>query len=294
MTKTDSTEAALLAAVRARPEDDVPRLALADWMEEHPYDRCRRCDGHGRVGWDYDNGGMLWHICPECRGSGRVPNANAARAEFIRVQCEVDPWNHTWPPATFERKDYLRARERELFTAHAAAWWPGERAVTLTPPSERERSAGGTFVVVRRGFPAEWWGTLAAWCGADCGRCDGRGVLDYEGGNGRTFTDKCDACHGEKRVGGVGPAVLAAHPTVTLVLCTDRMPMAVSDGHGPGWTWSRHEDRDRFHVPDDIHVLLPIDRCQPEPLAKGYKRWMLATDTHAALSAALISLAKGK
>lgn len=45
-----STEAALVAAIRASPDDDVPRLVYADWLEE---------------------------------------NGQTERAEFIRVQCEA-------------------------------------------------------------------------------------------------------------------------------------------------------------------------------------------------------------
>jgi len=29
------SEAAFLAAIRAQPEDDAPRLVFADWLDEH-------------------------------------------------------------------------------------------------------------------------------------------------------------------------------------------------------------------------------------------------------------------
>src|SRR3954470_22336744 len=51
-------EPALLAAIEARPGDDAPRLAYADWLDEHAAD------------------------LPD-------PAAARVRAEFIRVQCEV-------------------------------------------------------------------------------------------------------------------------------------------------------------------------------------------------------------
>jgi uncharacterized protein (TIGR02996 family) len=51
-------EAALLAAIAAHPEEDTPRLAYADWLDEH-------------------SGGL-----PE-------PASARVRAEFIRVQCEI-------------------------------------------------------------------------------------------------------------------------------------------------------------------------------------------------------------
>src|SRR6516162_4283405 len=51
-------EPALLAAIAAHPEEDTPRLAYADWLDEHA-------------------GGL-----PE-------PASARIRAEFIRVQCEI-------------------------------------------------------------------------------------------------------------------------------------------------------------------------------------------------------------
>ena len=60
---------ALLAAIRAAPDDDAPRLVYADWLDEH---------------------------------------GDPARAEFIRVQCELA--RHDSPA--------LRRREAELLAAH--------------------------------------------------------------------------------------------------------------------------------------------------------------------------------
>lgn len=74
---------ALFAAILADPDEDTPRLAYADWLQE---------DG------EHD------------------------RAEFIRVQVELArftpnesvPWN--------ARAVALRAREKALFAAHGASW----------------------------------------------------------------------------------------------------------------------------------------------------------------------------
>jgi uncharacterized protein (TIGR02996 family) len=51
-------EPALLAAIEARPDDDTPRLAYADWLDEHAAD------------------------LPD-------PDAARIRAEFVRVQCAI-------------------------------------------------------------------------------------------------------------------------------------------------------------------------------------------------------------
>jgi uncharacterized protein (TIGR02996 family) len=76
-----SEEQALLAAIHAHPLDDAPRLVYADWLDEH--------------------GGK----------------ANVARAEFIRVQCELEllaPGEPRYPA--------LEKRERALLKAWRKEW----------------------------------------------------------------------------------------------------------------------------------------------------------------------------
>lgn len=70
----------LLAAIWAHPADDTPRLMYADWLQEQ---------------------------------------GQHARAEFIRLQCELahlDEWDDT------DRIARLREREGVLWSAHAAEW----------------------------------------------------------------------------------------------------------------------------------------------------------------------------
>jgi uncharacterized protein (TIGR02996 family) len=75
MTTTD-TEAALLAAIAAHPEEDTPRLMLADELQERgEQDRaefirvqclpCTRCDGRGGVPVE---GMRAKLMCPHCKG----------------------------------------------------------------------------------------------------------------------------------------------------------------------------------------------------------------------------------
>jgi uncharacterized protein (TIGR02996 family) len=79
-----SDELALLAAILANPDEDTPRLVFADWLDE---------DGTG---------------------------SNAARAEFIRVQCELtrSPERQPYPPAHHARL----SRFMQLFNAHEKEW----------------------------------------------------------------------------------------------------------------------------------------------------------------------------
>lgn len=89
MTNIDTTQSALLAAIRANPADDAPRLIYADWLDENATmdEKCHRCGGDGTI--ENDSTGREY-TCPNCNGN-RVSlkgNRFAERAEFIRRQCE--------------------------------------------------------------------------------------------------------------------------------------------------------------------------------------------------------------
>jgi uncharacterized protein (TIGR02996 family) len=79
-------QAAILAAIADRPDDDTPRLAYADWLEDHAGD------------------------LPD-------PAAARARAEFIRVQCEVKRLEHL-PTALLQGYADLYRRQDHLLTHH--------------------------------------------------------------------------------------------------------------------------------------------------------------------------------
>src|SRR5438270_12033622 len=76
-----SSLAGFLDAIRADPDDEAARLIFADWLEE--------------------------------QGDPDL----SARAELLRVQCELARW-----VPDLERRTALQERERELLDAHAAAW----------------------------------------------------------------------------------------------------------------------------------------------------------------------------
>ena len=71
---------ALLRAIEASPGEDTPRLAYADWLEEQA-----------------------------------ASESDRARAEFIRVQCEL-------ATARGDRRIRLTVREQELLAGHEKAW----------------------------------------------------------------------------------------------------------------------------------------------------------------------------
>lgn len=92
-------EQAFFRAIRARPDDDLPRLVYADWLDEH--------DEHDR-------------------------------AQFIRIQCELASGTNDGEPLSDERRRALEAREAELFAGHRAEWEAPLRALGATSVGFRQ------------------------------------------------------------------------------------------------------------------------------------------------------------
>jgi uncharacterized protein (TIGR02996 family) len=124
---------ALLEVIRRDPADDLPRLAFADLLDEQ---------------------------------------GEAERAEFIRVQVELEPLR-CWSDGTLgeplndaevaelRRYNALRRRERELMTSNVVPIWRSWAA-----PANRLTPQGALFsdhVFFRRGFVWRVHCTLAAW-----------------------------------------------------------------------------------------------------------------------------------
>src|SRR5215213_4661741 len=98
-----SDEDALLAAIAANPEEDTPRLAYADWLDEHA------------------------DALP-----GRAPDAVRARAEFIRLQIATDGREEDPDFADArDRADHLRCHYGEVWAkwvgAGAHSFWNARR-----------------------------------------------------------------------------------------------------------------------------------------------------------------------
>ncbi len=116
-----SDQNALLAAIRANPDEDTPRLAYADWLDEHLPDK--------------------------------VPSpasGPSARADYIRVQCRLAqrPYDDPDYPALLERENEL------------AMWLDAHAGDTDAPKLPDDLEWYGTFTSgddrsYRRGFPEE-------------------------------------------------------------------------------------------------------------------------------------------
>jgi hypothetical protein len=162
---------ALLAGIRANPEDDVARLAYADRLQELealvPCGDCGPSTSRGRLrelagsladeiaeterdpkpSYQHDGQSLGWADyrrllfglstsaheslakmgkCPRCRDTGTVSNGNEARAEFIRVQCELANRPLASHPTHCDEcasTAALRRRERELWSQVPLPEW---------------------------------------------------------------------------------------------------------------------------------------------------------------------------
>ena len=198
----------LLATVIANPDDILARLILADWLEE--------------------NG-----VEPE-------------RAEFIRVQVEIEAWNRKAKESGWlagktygmahdigTRRMWLCRREKELLAKHWTEWAPRfpdtESAFNCFCDNLWTHKPTPTpWVQFRNGFPDHITLPLEAWCGLEC----------QEGFHSPLLEMKCPHCHGSGRVDAHGPAIVRATP-VRDVRFVGKEPSAYPVTLTEYWGWFR-------------------------------------------------------
>lgn len=144
-------EADILRAVLGRPDDDTPRLAFADWLEDHAAD------------------------LPD-------PDDARARAEFVRVQVEIDrrgidlctfPTTRCnvnsvgrWAHAANCPLGAMLARERALMNGHRPDWYPLPAGWFVSTGDQEARIRDypdRPWAFVRRGFIDSATCTAAEW-----------------------------------------------------------------------------------------------------------------------------------
>lgn len=215
---------ALLASILAYPEDDLPRLVFADWLDE---------------------------------------NGEHERAEFIRIGCEllVTPeYVQEYVTAAYDtffgelaieprncnvrnrQYDLLRRRERELLRENSGRWfsigkyaacsvWDHSPTVRWrVPSSERDVMTADHS----RGFIEAVRLPLAEFLGGECSRCRGlAGNWNEESGD---FAATCVACKGTGRTDGIAKRLFTSQP-ITRVEFTDREPGQYANTRE--WYWVR-------------------------------------------------------
>ena len=250
-----ATGEGLLRAILEEPGDDALRLIYADWLEDH---------------------------------------GDAARGEFIRVQCELAKIGGLHPPADDEdraiirRAKALRRCERELLERWVEYWIPaalGQTTGVATAPDGCQRVYFGpdSWCVFRRGSVAEVRLPLASWRGEPCPTCRGRCSVRMP------ISTRCGTCRGSGVVNRCGPSIVRAAPVERVVL-SDREPLASPSGRQ--WFWYQHTGgaSGGSSLPPALFDLLP-----GEPLPSTYflcKSYPTRQAAEGALSPALIAWAK--
>lgn len=210
MNATDE-QRALLAAIRANPEEDTPRLAYADWLQENagteavrcpecsPYanDPCPQCCGSGIT-------------CSGCRGSKTFPpgyrperDPGSGRHEGAWTNCKTCN-NVGGTPGTVTRRDSREARA-ELIRAQIrlVRELPHVADDPDYPVKAARWSRAGEYksLVTRQAAilaqHADEWRR-----GPKCGKCKGKGVLRVPDWHppGEAY---CDSCWGAGDAGGL-------------------------------------------------------------------------------------------
>lgn len=238
---TDPDYLALLASVLTRPGDDLPRLALADWLDEHAdMVQCPECElKPGEVnhppGLMFVGYGLGWQPCSTCNGSARVSNGFAERAEFIRIQCELAKCRPDCDPGKICRVNQscpsLRKIERFWIEMNRKAIQTAYHPFTIG--LARQGLPEGNQLLFRRGFIESVTCSLDVLLGPGCPVCEefGRPIDDI---------DECSTCGGTGRGQGIAAKLFAAHPVtrVTLTSCPSASP-------DQGFIWVSREGGER-------------------------------------------------
>lgn len=80
-------------AIGERPDDQLPRLVFADWLDEREEKVRCGCVG-GPMAWDVDTGEPL-AFCLTCHGTGYVSNGYADLAAALRATADRVPYPKT-------------------------------------------------------------------------------------------------------------------------------------------------------------------------------------------------------
>jgi len=237
----------LYRAILRDPDDDTVRLAYADYLDETAgAEKCPTCAGHGRIYQSelagtgetaYTRLGGAIHrlgigkeiVCTACDGGGNETHT-AARADFIRVQVELEPLR----AATDERDRQYRLYQREYriwqrYLPTQADWdLPlGQFRSAWQPTVNDFTTASGAVAILRRGFVSEIRVPVEALCGWPCDECESRGEVRVTDAAGDADDMPCESCggnlrggynRGTGRVGGLAKQLFSAHPITRVVL----------------------------------------------------------------------------
>lgn len=282
---------ALHAGVLAAPEDDLPRLVLADWLDEHagwsdcpthvtdvePTFVCKVCNAVERHGRLYHNPGcrvpgmgekkesnFAEVTCLACHDAGRVGDGLKEYAEFIRVQCELSHFSEDdlqerkphWIPVC-EPKHRRWERAQALRRLERELWNAlGREQLAPGLPDIYPMSCRDDFVTYDGRMALFRRGFVSEVRCTLADWCGGEcGDCDGTGRDASPTDDDwtCRECSGTGRTPGIGPRLLKLQPVQKVTLIgIDPLP-AQNQTHGRGTHgWFRGTNRSGLHPESDL------------------------------------------
>ena len=233
--------AGFMADILKRPDDDTPRLVLADWLDEH---------------------------------------GDPDRAEFIQVRHKLEEFRVFSDVGGGKGLADLLQRDLELWNRHYKDWLPdlpGLHKVLAGWTQQTVRDDGETTFVgpdlvvraeTRCGFVSHVTCTAAVFLGGEiCEAVRGNaGMYDRQRWH-RSYRCDCGKCDGEGHTIGIAADLFRAQP-VERVTLTDREPERI----GNSWVWFRQGNlagRERSTLPRDIydrmyHLVRPGSTYAPQ------------------------------
>ena len=283
----------LLRGVLEHPAADLPRLVLADWLEEN---------GDGEYGefvrLQIELAALLALPCSYAAGTWESEGEPMLSGGRLMIA-----WPHS-PPARCcmpksemfggglchkcARVDAIHHRRQELLagvkSGHNWRHWAGV-AIGAVPPG----ASYTDHLAFGRGFVSAVTLTMAAFVGRSCDLCGGGGYV-YSG----LESCWCVKCNGPGRTPGLAESLFRAHP-ITAVTLSDRT--AVMGDHGRTFWWMVAEEQTagptaHYRVPDVLFRGLRGGNW--DAYADGQRRIEYATRQRAdaALSAAAVAYAR--
>lgn len=216
---TDRPEwAAFLADIIAKPDDDLPRLVLCDWLEELGGEGARVRAEFIRVQIDLARA-RVWRV-PHNGGTSTGPDLARVKRERVAELRNLE--RELWETAS---------RSGIIFDWLSPVFGPKSDSVQPSRPAVIGDLRSESEATVLRGFVAEIRCSLADWCGGQCPECHRN--PDY------THT-ACAVCRDTGRTPGIGPRVVRSHPVEWVVLTeNDTSGVSYHDltSGGVGWVW---------------------------------------------------------
>jgi uncharacterized protein (TIGR02996 family) len=257
MIVTSPAAVGLVRAILEDPFDDVPRLLLADVLEEA---------GEGEraefIRVQIALAGMTG-VDPACRKKWPFGRHSSTCGEVPCAEC--------WPG-----RDTLRRRERELIGLRGHEWareglndhWGYDAEALYYWHDLQNGSASHPIpIIFRRGFVASVTLTCADWWGAVCPVCSGW----------RSREAYCNHCNGTSRTGRHGPALVLAAPIEEVVL-GGVQPREVRSASGSRWWFvgDTHVPAELLNLANQSGIGIPPGHTTPQVALAALFRAALA------------------